>query len=710
MKNILKIYKRDLKNIFTNSMAIILVVGLAVLPSLYAWFNIYANWDPYGSTGNMMVAVVNDDEGFKYRDIKINVGEEIVSNLKGNDAIDWQFVSKDEALNGIESGKYYAGIEIPKGFSKSFASIMSPVFVQPKITYYANEKKNAIATKITDKVVQTVQTSVNESFVTTVIDLVNAMLGVVVEESDHTTSNAINSIQDQIKNAQDSLKATEQTLNSFKEVVELSNDLVGSLNPKNLDNLLTNTSTLLDGTEDVITVSSNAVGAVIGNIGVSLDDATVTLDNVANLIREKGNLNTQGAKRELLKASEQLENVKNILNDASDIIIKLNQSLPHPLEKVTAVAANIKALATDAGNLSKDIKDFVNGDISISPSTLATRVENLSKRIKSAKADFSKNVQPKLEKAVIDVLNEINSLSNIVDSLQANSSKISTLTTALNKSAKAGDTMVGSLMTLLTSAEGQLKSLSEKLTALQDSEILNTLTNMTSTNKDELGAFIACPVKIDTDKVYGIENYGSAMAPFYSTLAIWVGGMFLVAVMSPTVKKKKEIGRVTHHEAYFGRALTFLTISFVQGMVICLGDLLLFKIQCYHPAKFMIAGGLASLVYTLFIYSLTYTLGDLGKSVGVIMLVLQIGGSGGTFPIDVTPPLFRAINPYLPFTFVIEAMRECICGLYQNEYWIWLLKLCAYIPIALVIGLGLKLVVHKPLKFFEKRLEKTDLL
>ena len=227
MKNIFKIYKRDLKKIFTNSMAIILAVGISVLPSLYAWFNIYANWDPYGpaSTGNMKIAVVISDEGYEYKGVEINVGDQIKSNLKANDIIDWQFVSKEKAVNGIKAGKYYAGIEIPKGFSKSLTSIMTKDFKQPQITYYANEKKNAIATKITDKVVQTVQKEVNESFVTTVVNLVNKMLGTVIEEGKKDGTNIFQNLQDQISSAQDSVKSIDSMIGSFEGVIQVAEDL-----------------------------------------------------------------------------------------------------------------------------------------------------------------------------------------------------------------------------------------------------------------------------------------------------------------------------------------------------------------------------------------------------------------------------------------------------------------------------------------------------
>ena len=114
MKNILKIYSRDLKKIFTNSMAIILAVGVLVLPSLYAWINIYANWDPYGkqSTGNMQIAVIIEDKGTKFKDIEVNVGEQIKENLSANDVINWQFVSKEEGIYGVKAGKYLSLIHI----------------------------------------------------------------------------------------------------------------------------------------------------------------------------------------------------------------------------------------------------------------------------------------------------------------------------------------------------------------------------------------------------------------------------------------------------------------------------------------------------------------------------------------------------------------------------------------------------------------------
>ena len=267
-----------------------------------------------------------------------------------------------------------------------------------------------------------------------------------------------------------------------------------------------------------------------------------------------------------------------------------------------------------------------------------------------------------------------------------------------------------SLHSLISNCAKQLENLSKKLDGLGDSEIVNTLMNLTEGNSDELGSFIACPVKVNTDKIYGIDNYGSAMAPFYSTLALWVGAIILVALVKHKVANKKEIGNIKPREEYFGRSLIFLTISLVQGLIICLGDLYFLKIQCYHPVKFIFAGLCASFVFTFFIYSLVAAWGDIGKAVAVILLVVQLGGCGGTFPIDVTPAFFRAINPYLPYTFVIDALRECVCGTYGNNYWVCLGKLFVYFFIGLLIGTLFRYLFRKPMRFFEKKVEETGLL
>lgn len=709
MKNIFKICRRDFKKIFTNSMAIILVVGVALLPSLYAWFNIYANWDPYGSTGNMKIAVVNNDEGAEIKGIKISIGDQIVTNLKANDLIDWQFMPKEEAVAGIKAGEYYAGIEIPSGFSESFTSIMTADFKQPEITYYANEKKNAIATKITDKVVQTVQTEVNESFVITVVGLINQMFGTIIEESDTLSNGMFGTIQDEINQAKANVVSLQTTLDSFEKVINLTGNLDTSLNQKDLASLLDNTNKAINNTEDVIKVAEASVESISSTVDKTFEDSAASLKNIAETVKKTNGEVTENTRPVIIQAINNCKDMQLKITSLTGILKEFENLLPDEAKLVGSIISSLEDSGKKLDGVINDLETMLNGNFSGRVNDIADSMIGISGTMNRAGTDFKENLQPKLKSTISALLATMGDVSNVITALQKDMPGVNTVVSALGDSVEAGDSMMNSISSLVSTFIGQLNELSDKIDKLADSEIVNAAVNLTTQNADELGEFLACPVKVNTDKVYGIENYGSAMAPFYTTLAIWVGGTILVAILKTNVKKKKEFTKLKPTEEYFGRGLTFLIISLIQSIIICAGDLYFLQIQCYHPVKFMIAGIAGSVAIMFFIYTLACTFGDIGKALAVIMLVVQIGGSGGTFPIDVTPQFFQAINPYLPFTFVIEAMRECVCGTYENNFWIYILKLGAYILISLFIGLVIKPCVTKPIHFFTKRIEETGL-
>lgn len=707
MKMILKIFKRDMKKIFKNSMAIILAVGLAVLPSLYAWFNIYANWDPYGSTGNMQVAVINNDEGAVIKTFTVDVGSQIVTNLKGNKSIDWQFVSKEEGINGVKAGRYYAAIEIPSGFSNSLTSIMSSEFEQPQIMYYANEKKNAIATKITDKVVQTVQTEVNESFITTIVNLMNQVFGFVLDENDISGGALFSKMTQEINEAKSAVSDLNQSLDGFTDITNLTKQLGDSINSEKLTSLLDGTNDVINDTTDVVKITQTSVSGVIGNIGTLMNGMVTNLDNAANMVE---NYSPDQSSVETLKtAAQTCTNMATVIDTVSAMLKELNDSLPNPISAIDELIKTLNEDATTLRDLGSKLNDAANGAYDGKLSDIAASIRSVSASIKTSTDNFNNTVKPQAEKMVSNLLNTLSSASKMISLLNDNVPTVDALIKALNTSLDSGVGMFGSLQSMLKNFELELDNLSEKIDTLSNSEEFNTFLNVMSENADKLGEFIACPVQVETDKIYGIENYGSAMAPFYSTLAIWVGAVILVAIMKPNVKHKKELGApVKPYQEFFGRGMLFVLFAVAQALIICLGDLYFLGIQCYHPVKFLFAGVFAAVVYSLFIYSLAYTFGDIGKAMIVVLLVIQIGGSGGTFPIDVTPKFFQAINPYLPYTFVINAMRECVCGTYGSDYWLDLLKLSAYILVALFIGLVLKIPFKKPMRFFNKKIEETD--
>lgn len=716
MRKVFDVFLRDMTNIFTNGMAIILAVGIAVLPSLYAWFNIYANMDPYGkeSTQNMKIAVINEDEGCTYKLININVGDQIESNLKANDIIDWQFVPKEEGITGVKSGLYYAAIEIPNGFSNSLTSIVSSEFKRPEITYYANEKKNAIATKITDKVVQTVQTEVNESFITTVADIVNKLLQSVIA-SDTAGENEVTDgtsqeqgLALQISSAKESLLSVKTTLDSFRSVMDSAEKLNGVFQSADFQKLFQDIGGSVKSANDLINVTKKSVSSITSSLDSVLAETSSTLKSASETLGKADKLTL--TKANYTQIDEDINKSVGKIDVSVASLQNINNNLPTKIASIDDMITKLNTVNSDIKAVSSGINSSSGSLLPVSKiSEMSSLLRDTAQTIDVIRNEYNGNIKPELDKSVGSMLSVLNDVSGVLTALAADGNT-DTLIKTLSGAVNSGNSLLASLSALLEKCSVQLDEFLSKAEGLTESELANTIYNLTVGNADKIGEFIACPVSVNTDKIYSIDRYGSAMAPFYSTLAIWVGAVILIAVLNPKVKKKKELGGLNYAQEYFGRALTFICFSIVQGLIISLGDLFILKMQCYHPFRFVFASILASAVFSLLMYSLAASLGDIGKAVAVILLVVQIGGSGGTFPIDVTPSFFRTINPYLPFTFVIDAMRECVCGRWAHSYELNLLKLCIFIPVAVAIGLGLGYVMRKPIKFFNKKLEETDLL
>jgi putative membrane protein len=207
-----------------------------------------------------------------------------------------------------------------------------------------------------------------------------------------------------------------------------------------------------------------------------------------------------------------------------------------------------------------------------------------------------------------------------------------------------------------------------------------------------------------------VENYGTGMTPFYTNLALWVGGLILVSILKQEVDRDKEVPDFTPTSAYFGRILLFLIIGLIQGAIVCAGDIILLKVQCLHPVKFILAGMLTSFVYVNLIFALASTFKHMGKALAVLLVILQIPGSSGTYPIEMMPEFFQRLHPLLPFSYSISAMRECIAGYYHHTYRSGLGKLLVFLLVALFIGLVLRPLLMNLNHLFDVRLAETDLM
>lgn len=590
MKNIIKVFLNDCKHIGRNVVALVVVMGLAVLPSLYAWFNILSNWDPYGpeSTSNIKVAVAYDDTGINISGMDINISTNIVEALKTNDTIGWVFTdSTDEAIEGLWSGDYYAALIMPADFSKDMVSFLADNMTHPEIIYYTNQKKNAIAPKITDKAKTAVQQQVNATFIST-----------------------------------------------LTEAIMKSADVADNIGNKNKAD-----STLESGSDSM---NNSLIDILIAKFQV-INTQVVTFDNV-------------------------LSALSNIMTTA-------------------------QTSADTAKGISPDISGTFEGERAI--------LNELNKTIgQSSLIDSS--LFSTISHDIDAVSGYMNSISSIYNDMGYNIDDF-------NKSISQMGESINNTLVMVRNIEDNLNETTNKLVEFKNSGVYSLLQTAISFNTDELASFISAPVAITTEDLYPITNYGSAMSPFYSVLSIWVGALILVAIIHVKVHPFDGI-KVNSVEAFFGRYITFFLIGQAQALLITLGDLFFIGIQCIHPFKFWFAAAFTSFVFTMITYSLTVAFENVGEAAAVVIMVIQVAGAGGTFPIQCLPSIYQAIYKYLPFTYAMDALRECVGGTYSWYYWKCILALLVYVGICLFIGLVIAKPCRKLNAIVDKSKEKSEIM
>ena len=707
MKNILRIFKYDLKKIHKNVIAMIVIMGITVIPTLYAWFNIAASWDPYGNTGNLKVAVASSDEGYsgELLSVTLNLGDQVLTTLRGNSQLDWTFTSAKKAKEGVKSGKYYAAIVIPKDFSKDMMSIFTSNVTHPEIKYYINEKENAIAPKVTVKGANAVQQQINDTFVQTVsqtaleaFQLVNN----VADETDDQTiadnlSAALAQISTDLSSAAGTVQAFSDMANSAAIMLNTTTEFLSqsgsgtkaSVNALGMaGNGIDSLNSALTGTTDSInqalSQSASFYSAVSTCVGNALDSYNSDAQACANA------LNTvSGRVQNLIDGYQSLENS---LSQIADSITE-----PHLKGMLMQAIGNIQKAKASQEAIRDAINDAATGITSATANAteLKNNIDSLiaqsNSSISTVKKDYENNVK--------------GSLDDLANDLTSTSSSITSLLGQLDNSLKD---ISGSL---LNEASGKMSNAATAMLSSDDNGI-QLLTSLLSEDPEAIGSFLASPVKLNETHIYPIENYGSAMAPFYSTLAIWVGAVVMAAMLKVNVSDnlKHKLNNPKEHQLYIGRILLLLCIGFLQSALICLGDLYFLGIQCEHPVLFVLAGCFSSLVYVNIIYALTVSFGDIGKAIAVVLMVMQVAGSGGTFPIQCAPEFFRKVYPLLPFVHSMNAMRECIAGFYNMNYWIELGKLALFLIPALLLGLILRKPVIKLNDAFTEKLESTHLI
>lgn len=723
MKNILAIFKADVRGLVKNVLALIIIIGLCILPSLYAWFNIYSNWDPYANTGNIKIAAYSEDEGYTGEDGTVqNMGGKILDNLKENTAIGWTMVnSGEEAIEGVKSGDYYAAVVIEKDFSYKMFNMFAEGFANPGITYYENEKKNAVATKITDTAVSTLQQSIDAQFVDVVIRTVFEQTNNVSGEIE--SNNKIKEFTDKLTAVNNNLITYETTIESL---ISANNELTTSVGKAQdeIDSLKGQVDTGIDDVTGVQNGISNTrtslsdfnakVKESVAQIESSLDKVISDLENTTvtddarkmadDMVQTMKDVNT--LKKEALKLEAAIKGIK----------------LPSDYDKETQDAMN--AIESVIGN-ADDIREVINGlGITDAADKVTSRIEaELAKKTDSVEdavrtcKDYASNMRnmftnslmPQIDGILANTEQILATVNTLLESINTTLENTGTIFNGMVSTIGSTNQSLEQMQVIIQGVSEKLKSVTELFNGTTEDERVQALKNLMSGDPDTYGEFFSEPVKTDTVEVYPIANYGSAMTPFYTVLALWVGALLLTALVKVKAEPKNLQG-VKLHQLYFGRYLLFFVLGQIQALVVVLGDIYLLHCQILDKGLFWFTASLTSFVFTLLVYSLTLSFGDIGKAVAVVIMVIQIAGSGGTFPIELLPSVYRNIYIFFPFPYAINAMRETIGGMYGNMYVKSLLQLMIFAAAALVLGLVIRKPFIKWNHFVEKRMEDTKMM
>lgn len=718
MKNIIKIIASDIKRLSTNVVAMVVIIGLTVIPSLYAWFNILSNWDPYGAsaTTNLQVAVASSDQGIVIGNIELNVGDIIISHLKENTTIGWVFTdTAQEAVAGVYSGDYYAALVIDEEFSDNMISFLSGDIENPVITYYENEKKNAIAPKITSKVKTTIEREVDHAFVGTVAEALlkgGEYVATLDEEGDITGQgiaklerldsdlNGIIAILDSYIALMDSTEsiseaggaitdsansitklAEQMADNAQKEAALGKQDLQKAANLAN-EKLKEADSTLntVDGVMKVIGDKAN--GVTIQNPG-SVDDLAKTVNDFT---AKWGTKDTVGTYYYMIS------NVNLPNEDINNAIHNLADNLDIKIKDINEDVRILQQASGQGEEVFNNAKTKLINDVVICINGTKTVRDNYFNTV----APLGKNAMNSAAKSVAEIEKLLNynatSIDLVVDSLDSYSTIVDQYKDSLVKSRNEAVDM-----------ERQLSALIADIKGVGDNEAYQKFVTLLQTDPDLLSEFISSPVEVSDEYIYPVDNNGSMTAPFYIVLSIWVGALIMSTILKTPVKDTTGMRNLKNWQCFFGRYFVTFVIGQIQTIITVMGAFLFVGIQCEHPFYFWLACAWTSLIYSLLLYSFTYSFGNLGEALSVILMVIQVAGAGGTFPIEVLPKVFQVLYKFMPFKYSMNALRECIAGFYQDTYRNCMLTLVIYGLIAIFVGVAL----YYPFKLINEKIENS---
>ena len=769
MRKMMEIFKRDIHRIGKSPAAIIVAVGMCIIPALYAWFNIAANRDPYGNTANIKVAVANNDVGAENRKRTLKAGEQILEQMEDNDDLGWVFTDEEDAVEGVKSGKYYAAIVIPETFSADLLQIEDGTLGSPEITYYVNEKKNAVAPKITNTGSTTIQSKIEEEFYKVASETIaeelqdlgvslsddlettnDNILGMIADARDNfdeyqkvladfqaTISQGTTQIEHgqgtlvkavkaadagstALQDAKDLLKSSRKNVRSFGTAFDQSlsdgesllNSVYGTASVKltglettasQAQQLITAGKTYSDKINTDSQAALNNLAGVVAVLGPQLEKQKTDLQT--KLAAVEGMLAAAPDNAELLAKKAAIEKGLQDLQSSADALTQLQDGL-------TNLQAQNAVLGTALDNFNASSSELT--DVM---TTIKTSKEQMDKvlaqgktTLRDLRSGLNGNLMPGLHSALDTVSGVSGDLKSTLEHASDTADQMQGVLDQLSKSLNEGSDALGKTGDTLSNLDERLAGIQNDLETLRASDAYKDILDLQEIDPDAVSEFMTSPIELTTTTFYEVEDYGSGMTPFYTNLALWVGGMVLIALLKQEVDEDEKVKKFTLNQAYFGRKLIFILLSVVQSLIICLGDVYLLKVQCMHPGLFVLTGVVAGLIYLSLIYAVTAAFKHIGRAIFVFLVIIQIPGATGTFPVEMMGGFYKAIYRLMPFTYSNGAMRECIGGLYYNTWLKDMGILAAYLLLSLFIGVVLRPLLLNLNALFDRKLAEADLI
>ncbi|MFR8784442.1 YhgE/Pip family protein [Slackia sp.] len=722
MGNVLRVFWRDVKRIAKVPPAWLVVVFLIVLPSIYTWFNVIGFWNPYENTGNMRVCVVNEDKSVEDETLgHLDLGAQIIGELESNDQLGWYFVDREEAMREVESGEAYAAIVIPEDFSADMTTILSGDFQRPQIEYYVNEKLGPVAPKITDTGATTLDTTVNDAFVSTVSATVASTIDEKLAESKGDIETAKSSVVSKLEqgsagvaDAREALSnlatsadeaigkvdLAKQSLSDAKNAAVLLSDglgqasvITGEVNT-GLVTFSTSMGTVLDHGSSLLSQTSSQTNSTIGQTANGIVAAAGSVDAALERGQAVVQENAQiiAVLRTLQQSLPDGEGKQAIGNVISDLETKNAQS-QQTLDGLATLSSDTSALATSVSNASGSVD---------------AAVQQTLGAVDGYRSTLSATTIPAISSGLGDMGTAANGLSTTVSNqvllIDQTSAVLDDLKTTLGLSADA----LRQTDELLSGLQGDLDTMKTDLAALGTSGALGDLVGEDGIDSEKIADFMLSPTQVETEELYPLNAYGSAMAPLFINLTLWIGVFMLMVIMRIEVDDES-VRNLSITQRFFGRWLLLAIMVSLQAIVCCAGCLFI-GVQTTNAPAFFLTAVLCSLAYLSIQYTLSTTLQHVGKALCVILVFVQIPGATGLYPIEMTPSFFQAVYPLFPFTYGIGAMRETISGFYDGAWMhdvgILLLFLVAFLAIGALARPYLTNLNH----LFARQIEESDIV